>query len=133
MTACQYTHDIRGNLISPDDIAHLKPLQHTREDVLEILGPPLKQIDKAHWLYMGQEQETRAFLLPEIKKQRAFLVTFDNAGHYLHIEEQQYKRRTVTPDPETSSVNSEDLTVVGQTLDNLRRASSRRKKYSKKK
>jgi outer membrane protein assembly factor BamE (lipoprotein component of BamABCDE complex) len=128
LTACQSTCDIRGNLLSPDDTAHLKPLQHTQEDVLEVLGPPFEQIDKTHWLYIGQEQETKAFLLPEAKKQRSFLVTFDNAGRYLHIEERLYKRHTVAPDPETSSVESEDLTVVGQTLDNLRRSSSSRHK-----
>jgi outer membrane protein assembly factor BamE (lipoprotein component of BamABCDE complex) len=128
MTACQSVHDIRGNLISHDDIARLKPLQQTQEDILEILGPPFTQRDKMHWIYVGQEQETKAFLLPQVKKQRVFLVTFDQAGRYIGIEEKVHQGRHTDLDPETAGVKGENLSVVGQTLDNLRRASSQRKK-----
>jgi outer membrane protein assembly factor BamE (lipoprotein component of BamABCDE complex) len=127
LSSCQPTQDIRGNLIKYDDIARLKPFQQTQEDVLEILGPPFEQQDKTRWLYIGQEQETQAFLLPQVKRQCVVLVTFDSAGRYLRIEEISIKRNDVDPDPDTSSVDGQDLTIVGQTLDNLRRSSRNKK------
>ncbi|MDR0406708.1 MAG: outer membrane protein assembly factor BamE [Holosporales bacterium] len=128
LTACTSRHDIRGNLLGHDDIARLKPHQQTQEDVLEILGPPSLKQDATHWIYVGQEQETEAFFAPQVKKQRTFLVTFDDTGRYLRIEEHLLKGRTILLDPDTSIENGQEMTVLGQTLDNLRRTSRRGKR-----
>jgi outer membrane protein assembly factor BamE (lipoprotein component of BamABCDE complex) len=126
-TACSPIAHVRGNLIGRDDLARLKPLQQTQEDILEILGHPSLKLDERRWLYIGQEQEVLAFLTPEVKEQRTFLVTFDAAGRYLKIEKKCLRGRHLSPDPDTTSEAGKEVTISGQIFDNLKRAAPQNK------
>ncbi|MDR1267376.1 MAG: outer membrane protein assembly factor BamE [Holosporales bacterium] len=127
LAACTPTQDIRGNLVDQEDIARLVPYKHTREDVVEILGPPSLKVEENKWLYLGQEQTRVAFLTPKVKGQRSFLVLFDAAGRYLRTERCILKGRHLLPDPEISPQKGKEITILGQTLDNLRRATQKKK------
>jgi outer membrane protein assembly factor BamE (lipoprotein component of BamABCDE complex) len=84
-------------------------------------------LDERRWLYIGQEQEVVAFFTPEVKEQRAFLVTFDAAGRYLKIEKKRLRGRHLSPDPDTTLETGKEVTISGQIFDNLKRAAPQNK------
>ena len=82
MAACQPTVANRGNILDPENLAQIKPGVTTREEVAAKLGTPtsISTFDDKTWYYVGRQTEQYSFLSPEVMKQQAVEVDFDDQG-----------------------------------------------------
>ena len=82
LAACEPTIANRGNILDPDHLAEIKPGTSTREDVATKLGTPteISTFDDKTWYYVGRQTKQYSFLDPEVVKQQAVEVKFDDNG-----------------------------------------------------
>ena len=80
--ACEPTIANRGNILDPVAIAEIKPGVTTREEVAAKLGTPtsISTFDDKIWYYVGRQTEQYSFLSPEVMKQQATEIDFDDKG-----------------------------------------------------
>jgi outer membrane protein assembly factor BamE (lipoprotein component of BamABCDE complex) len=80
--ACEPTMATRGNLLDLDALSEIKPGVTTREEVATKLGTPtvVSTFDEKVWYYVGRETEQYSFLDPDVVKQQAIEVDFDDQG-----------------------------------------------------
>ncbi len=80
--ACQPTIANRGNILDNDKLAQLKVGTSTREEVAAALGTPteISTFDDKTWYYVGRQTKQFSFLDPEVVKQEAVEVRFDDKG-----------------------------------------------------
>ncbi|MDR3449882.1 MAG: outer membrane protein assembly factor BamE [Alphaproteobacteria bacterium] len=82
VAACEPTVANRGNILDPDGLRSIKPGVSTREDVATVLGTPteISTFNDKDWYYIGRQTEQYSFLDPEVTKQQAIEVQFDDKG-----------------------------------------------------
>jgi outer membrane protein assembly factor BamE (lipoprotein component of BamABCDE complex) len=82
LAACEPTIANRGALIDPDKLAEIKVGVSTREDVATKLGTPtqVSTFDEKTWYYFGRTTEQTAFFDPEVVKQQAVEIHFNDDG-----------------------------------------------------
>ena len=104
LAACEPTIANRGNILDPDRLAEIKPGTSTREDVATKLGTPtqVSTFDDKTWYYMGRQTQQYSFLDPEVLKQKAIEIKFDENG-------------TVTAVNDLDLAQAQDVAVVGRT------------------
>jgi outer membrane protein assembly factor BamE (lipoprotein component of BamABCDE complex) len=80
--ACEPTIANRGNILDPDRLAQVKVGTSTREEVIASLGTPteISTFDDKVWYYVGRQTKQYSFLDPEVIKQQAIEVRFDDKG-----------------------------------------------------
>jgi outer membrane protein assembly factor BamE (lipoprotein component of BamABCDE complex) len=80
--ACEPTVANRGNILDLDTLTQIKPGTTTREDVATKLGTPtsISTFDEKIWYYVGRQTEQYSFLAPDITKQQAVEIDFDDQG-----------------------------------------------------
>jgi outer membrane protein assembly factor BamE (lipoprotein component of BamABCDE complex) len=81
-TACEPVMASRGNILDPDALAQIKPGVTTREEVAAKLGTPtsISTFDDKTWYYVGRETKQYSFFTPDVVKQQAVEVDFDDNG-----------------------------------------------------
>src|ERR1700679_2437053 len=82
LAACEPTIANRGNILDPDRLAEIKAGTSTREEVATKLGTPteVSTFDDKTWYYVGRQTEQYSFLDPDVTKQQAVEVHFDDKG-----------------------------------------------------
>jgi outer membrane protein assembly factor BamE (lipoprotein component of BamABCDE complex) len=82
LAGCAPTISNRGNILDPDKLATVQTGTSTREDVVKSLGTPteVSTFDDKIWFYIGRQTEQYSFLDPEVLKQKAVEVKFDDRG-----------------------------------------------------
>ena len=82
LAACEPTMANRGNILDPDRLAEIKAGASTREEVQAKLGSPteVSTFDDKTWYYVGRQTKQYSFLDPEVVKQEAIEVKFDDKG-----------------------------------------------------
>lgn len=82
LAACEPTVASRGNMLDPVEVARVKPGVSTREQVAAMLGTPTRvsAFDEKVWYYIGRQTEQYSFFSPEVIKQQAVQVSFDERG-----------------------------------------------------
>lgn len=82
LCACEPTYANRGNILDADKLAEIKVGLSTREDVATKLGTPteVSTFDDKTWYYVGRQTRQYSFLDPEVIKQQAIEVHFDDKG-----------------------------------------------------
>ena len=80
--ACEPTIANRGDILDPDSLARIKPGVTTREDVAADLGTPtsVSTFDDKVWYYIGRQTKQYSFLSPDIIKQQAEEIDFNDKG-----------------------------------------------------
>jgi len=80
--ACEPVVANRGNILDLDTLAQIKPGTTTREEVAAKLGTPtsVSTFDEKVWYYVGRQTEQYSFLSPDIIKQQAVEIDFDDKG-----------------------------------------------------
>lgn len=80
--ACEPVVANRGNILDLDMLAQIKPGTTTREEVASKLGTPtsVSTFDDKVWYYVGRQTEQYSFFAPDIIKQQAVEVDFDDKG-----------------------------------------------------
>lgn len=82
LAACEPTVANRGNIVDLDRLAEVKTGSSTRENVATALGTPtlISTFDDKVWYYAGRQTKQYSFFDPEITKQQAIQVCFDDQG-----------------------------------------------------
>ena len=82
VVGCTPRFDTRGNLPDPELLAEVKPGQHSRDEVADILGSPssIAAFDDTTWYYISKRTQTFAFFAPEVDDQQVVVVNFDDKG-----------------------------------------------------
>jgi outer membrane protein assembly factor BamE (lipoprotein component of BamABCDE complex) len=82
LVACEPTVANRGNILEPEALAQITPGTTTREEVAQKLGTPtsISTFDEKIWYYVGRQTEQYSFLAPEVLKQQAVEIDFNDKG-----------------------------------------------------
>ena len=88
LSACSPIIDYHGKKPEPEQISHLKPGLHTRDDVLQILGSPTTQsaFDNNRWYYISETTESKAFLKPKVVEKKIVMVAFDSTSRVKEVK-----------------------------------------------
>lgn len=122
LTACESRVEARGNLPDPDLLETIQSSEHSREQVVQLLGTPstTAMFENETWFYISERRETFAFFEPEVKERKIVIVQFDPAGLLKTVAEIGLEDgRIVTPvDRETPTLGN-DLNAIEQMLGNI--------------
>ncbi len=122
VTACEPTIANRGNILDPDKMAQIKPGTSTREDVANQLGTPteVSTFDDKTWYYVGRQTQQYSFLDPDVIKQKAVAVHFDDQGVVTAINDLDVSAaQDITPVDRATPTFGNDHTLIQQMLGNL--------------
>jgi outer membrane protein assembly factor BamE (lipoprotein component of BamABCDE complex) len=95
LSACSPIIDYHGKKPEAEQLTQLKSGQHTKEDVLHILGSPTTQstFGEDCWYYISETTESKAFLAPEIAEEKMYVLVFDGKGYLKEIRTFQGEQR----------------------------------------
>ncbi len=123
VVACSPVIEQRGNMLEDYQISEIKAGQHTRSDVLRLLGSPTTQstFNPDKWYYMGQQTEKRGILDREVKAERITIVEFDKEGVVSYIGDADGHRLDVPIAKSQTPTHGNELTFMQQLLGNVGR------------
>jgi outer membrane protein assembly factor BamE (lipoprotein component of BamABCDE complex) len=104
LVGCTSHIDHRGKLPEPAEVGKIKANQHTKEDVLRMLGSPSSTsiFDENTWLYYYKVTERLSFFEPKSLEQKLIIIRFDAMD--------KVKEVLITAQPEEEIAPSKDIT-----------------------
>jgi outer membrane protein assembly factor BamE (lipoprotein component of BamABCDE complex) len=122
LSACEPTIANRGNILDPDKLAEVKVGTSTREEVVASLGSPtmVSTFDDKIWYYAGRQTKQYSFFDPEVMKQKAVEVYFNDEGVVTAVNDLDVsKAQDVSPVDRRTPTYGNDDTFIKQLLGNL--------------
>ena len=121
--ACTPVTSQHGNMLEDFQIQEVKAGEHTRSDILRILGSPTTQstFNPNIWYYLGQESEKRGILDQAITDERIVVVMFNENGVVDAIQDVDSERENIPYARTKTPTHGNDLTFMQQLLGNLGR------------
>lgn len=122
LASCAPTVANRGNILDPDKLAEIKVGTSTREDVAGNLGTPTQvgTFDDKVWYYIGRQTEQYSFLDPEVLKQKAVEIRFNDEGVVSSVTDLDLaEAKDVQPIDRATPTYGRDDTFIKQLLGNL--------------
>jgi outer membrane protein assembly factor BamE (lipoprotein component of BamABCDE complex) len=120
--ACEPTIANRGNILDADKLEEIKPGTSTREQVATGLGTPtyVSTFDDKTWYYIGRVTQQYSFLDPEVLKQKAVRIKFDDQGMVTEVSNLDLStaQDVASVDRRTPTYGN-DNTFIQQLLGNL--------------
>lgn len=119
-----YEPQVRGNIVSADQLKQLVPGTSTEADATALLGSPTAKasFDPNTWIYVGQVTKPQIAGFQGVEKQDVVALRFSSTGVLEKIEQKDAKGALpapmiarVTPSPGTST------TILGQIIGNIGR------------
>jgi outer membrane protein assembly factor BamE (lipoprotein component of BamABCDE complex) len=117
--ACEPTMANRGNILDADKLTEIKVGTSTREDVATKLGTPteISTFDDKTWYYVGRQTQQYSFLDPEVIKQQAVEVKFDDKGIVTALNKLDLSgARDIEPAPGATPTYGRNDTLMKQLL-----------------
>ncbi len=123
VNACTPVVSQRGNTLEEHQLTQVVAGEHTKSDVLYILGSPTTQstFNTNVWYYLGQETQKKGILDDEVVEESIIALTFNSEGIVEKIE-------NITPDRENipyargkTPTHGNELTFMQQLLGNVGR------------
>ncbi len=123
VSGCSPVKMQRGNLLQDYQLADVKVGEHSRSDVLRMLGSPTSQstFNPDIWYYIGQETEKRGILDDRVKNERIVVVAFNADGIVDQIQDVDQDRIDVPYAKGKTPTHGNELTFMQQLLGNLGR------------
>ena len=124
IASCTPTVAERGNMLEDYQLKEVVVGQHTRSDVIRILGSPTTQapFDDNVWYYIGQETQKSGVLDPEVTKERVVVLKFNPEGTVESVRELPKGSGVDIPIArEKTKTHGNEMTVLQQFLGNLGR------------
>ncbi len=120
---CSPVKSQRGNLLQDYQLADVRTGEHTRSDVLRMLGSPTTQstFNPDIWYYIGQETEKKGILDDRVKHERIVVVAFDKEGVVQTVQDLDADRLDVPYAKGSTPTHGNELTFMQQLLGNLGR------------
>lgn len=122
LAACEPTMANRGNILDADKLGEVKVGESTRENVATTLGTPtlISTFDDKIWYYVGRETKQYSFLEPEVLKQQAIEIRFDEQGVVTTVNKLDVAdAQDVSPVGRRTPTYGNDDTFIKQLLGNL--------------
>lgn len=122
LAGCEPMVANRGNILDPDKLVDIKVGTSTREDVATKLGTPTETgtFDDKTWYYVGRQTEQYSFLNPDVMKQQAIEIRFDDKGVVTAVSNLDLSRaQDITPVARSTPTYGNDNTFIQQLLGNL--------------
>ena len=122
LSACEPTLANRGNILDPDKLQAVKVGTSTREEVANNLGSPtmVSTFDDKVWYYVGRQTEQYSFFDPEVVKQKAVELQFNDEGIVTAVNDLDLSAaRDVSPVDRRTPTYGNDDTFIKQLLGNL--------------
>jgi outer membrane protein assembly factor BamE (lipoprotein component of BamABCDE complex) len=119
LAACEPTIANRGNILDADRLAEVKAGVSTREQVIASLGTPteISTFDDKTWYYVGRQTQQYSFLDPEVMKQQAVEVRFDDKGVVTTVTKLDLAdAKDVDMDPDATPTYGRTETLMKQLL-----------------
>ncbi len=124
LAACEGDQRTRGNLLTEERMAEISAGQSLQSDVVAAVGTPsaVSTFEGNTWYYIGERQEQRAFLDPNILERNVLVVNFDDEGlvestELYTVADGQY----IQPVGRTTPTEGRKLTILQQLLGNIGR------------
>ena len=122
--ACSPVVKTFGHKPDEERVAELRPGQHDRDDVAEILGPPssIASFKPETWFYISKRTERTAFLATELKEAEVVALTFNDRG-ILHEVKTVDKdaRKDISPVERKTPTSGYEMGVIEQLIGNFGR------------
>jgi outer membrane protein assembly factor BamE (lipoprotein component of BamABCDE complex) len=121
LSACTPTTATRGNYIDAHRLSQIKPGEHSKSEVMRILGSPttVAPFDENTWYYLGQHTEKHGIFDPEVKEERIIKVTFNNSGTVQSVIENDEGRMDIPISDRETPTHGNEITVMQQLLGNV--------------
>ena len=122
LSACEPTVANRGNILDNEQVAEIKAGVSTREEVAAKLGTPtqISTFDDKTWYYIGRQTEQYSFFNPEVLKQKAVEIRFDDAGVVTSVTDLDLAdAKDVDPVDRSTPTFGHDNTFIKQLIGNL--------------
>jgi outer membrane protein assembly factor BamE (lipoprotein component of BamABCDE complex) len=122
LAACEPTIANRGNILDLEKLSEIKAGESTREDVASHLGTPTQTstFDDKTWYYVGRQTEQYSFLDPEVMKQQAIEIRFDDKGVVTSVTNLDLaSAQDITPVDRRTPTYGNDNTFIQQLIGNL--------------
>lgn len=122
--ACEKPVKVRGHMPDKDTMAQIRPGEHGRSDVVDMLGSPsaISSFRDSTWYYIGSKEEEFAFFRPEALERNVFAVTFSEGDA---VESTRLYTladgQSIDPVERETPTHGRDLTILQQFLGNLGR------------
>lgn len=125
ITGCTPVSAQRGNVVQDYQLTDVKAGEHSRSDVLRILGSPTTQstFNPNIWYYIGQETQKRGILDETVKEERIVIVAFSAEGIVETVQDIDANRLEVPLSKGKTPTHGNDFTFMQQLLGNLGRFS----------
>ncbi|USO01227.1 MAG: outer membrane protein assembly factor BamE [Alphaproteobacteria bacterium] len=122
VAGCAQTHDHRGHMIEPEDLARVHVKKDDKETVRTVLGSPtfIDSFAKNQWIYAYQHTTRRSFMHPDTVQFQAIRLTFAKNGTLSRIDKEM--RTTipgVTPTPVSTKTSGHRSTFIQQLFGNF--------------
>jgi outer membrane protein assembly factor BamE (lipoprotein component of BamABCDE complex) len=126
LSACSSIVDTRGNMLTPEQIAQVRPGVDDRERVRRLLGSPTSTsaFDQTAWYYIARKTETTAFFTPNIVESQVVVVRFSDQGIVSDVERRgaEASADIEVTDRETPTAGAEEG-IIAQIFGNIGRFS----------
>jgi outer membrane protein assembly factor BamE (lipoprotein component of BamABCDE complex) len=122
LSACEPVVASRGNILDPEILSQIKAGSTTREEVATKLGTPteVSTFDEKVWYYVGRETEQYSFLNPNVIKQQAVEIDFDDSGIVTSVHNLDLaKAGDISPVDRETPTYGHDNTFIRQLLGDL--------------
>lgn len=122
LSACAPTIANRGNMVDPEKLAEVKVGETTREQVVSAIGSPTQvgTFDENVWYYYGRSTKQYSFLDPEVVKQQAIEVRFNDEGIVTAVNQLDPKEaQDISPVARRTPTYGHETTFVEQLVGNL--------------
>jgi outer membrane protein assembly factor BamE (lipoprotein component of BamABCDE complex) len=122
--ACAQPVVTSGNMLDAERLESVRPGEHTRQDVVDLLGSPssIGTFRDTKWYYIARQTQTTAFLEPDVLDQQVIVVSFDNTGVVEDVSEIGLdEAREVQPVARTTPTHGNQITVLQQLFGNIGR------------
>jgi outer membrane protein assembly factor BamE (lipoprotein component of BamABCDE complex) len=122
LAACEPTIANRGNILEPEKLAEVKAGVSTREQVIASLGTPteISTFDDKTWYYVGRQTEQYSFLDPDVTKQEAVEVRFDDKGVVTSVNKLDLaSAQNIDMDPNVTPTYGRTETLMKQLLGDI--------------
>jgi outer membrane protein assembly factor BamE (lipoprotein component of BamABCDE complex) len=125
VTGCSGVSDTRGNFPLAEVVDQIKPDQHTRREILSMLGSPSTRatFEKQEvWYYIGEKTETLAFFTPKVLERKILVIQFDKKGVVKDIRKLDASNgKHISLVERITPTKGKELTVLQQILGNVGR------------
>lgn len=120
--ACAPTIANRGNILETEKLSEVKVGISTREEVATKLGTPtlVSTFDDKVWYYAGRQTQQVSFFDPDVLKQQAIEIKFDDQGIVTAMNNLDLSgAQDISPVDRQTPTYGHDDTLIKQLLGNL--------------